>query len=129
MNYNFFHRIVCFIRVCFSALQAWPSQSFILVFTFLSIAIQFIIPSCIVAYAYTRIYLVFRASTRKILAQKVSSRILGNARRRRRTNIMLFLLSAVFFLSWAPLNVFVIILKTTNTIMVGHSDINIFRGI
>ena len=102
--------------------QVWPSQTYISVFIFLSITIQYVIPSCIVAYAYTKIYLVFRASSKKVGIQKASSRILGNARRRRRTNTMLFLLSAVFFLSWAPLNIFVIILKTTNTVMVGNLD-------
>ena len=87
-------------------LQDWPSQAFILVFTFLSIALQYIMPSCIVALSYMKIYSVFRASTRKIGTQLVSSRMMGNARRRKRTNIILSLLSGVFFLSWAPLNIF-----------------------
>jgi hypothetical protein len=38
--------------------------------------------------------------------------------RRKRTNLMLVLVSLTFFISWAPLNIFNIILDLTNALKV-----------
>ena len=97
-----------------------------IVFTFTSIAIQYIIPSLTVACAYTKVYCVFQASTLKITQASTSPKIIRNAQRRRRTNILLILLSAVFFISWAPLNIFTILIKTANPFTVSYCSGYVF---
>ena len=92
-----------------------------LVYTLTSLIMQYIIPSMTVACAYTKVYYTFQASTKKILKAGRSSKIVRNAQRRRRTNILLILLSAVFFISWSPLNIFTFIIKTANPFTVSKA--------
>ena len=77
-----------------------------MLYSFSSLTIQFIIPSLTVACAYLKVYFVFQASSQKILDRNSSSKTIQTFHRRRRTNIILTLMSSVFFISWAPLNIF-----------------------
>ena len=87
---------------------------FTLLYSITSLIMQYIIPSFIVACTYIKMYYIFRKSTKKLTTSSTSSKIIRIAHRRRRTNIILMLISAVFFISWAPLNVLTILIKTAN---------------
>ena len=61
----------------------------------------------------------FKQSTDRLAKDGENNmKVLRQMKRRRRTNILLVLLSLVFFLSWLPLNIFSVILKFTDFDMV-----------
>ena len=103
-------------------LQAFPSPLSSLFYSFTSLLMQYIIPSIIVACTYLKMYFIFRESTKKLTAPATSFKILRNAQRRKRTNIILMLISAVFFISWAPLNILTILIKTANPFTVSTQN-------
>ena len=75
---------------------------------------QYVIPCFIVFFAYYRVYSKFKETTARAMKMKEgvpAGKLLRSLRRRRRTNIILVLISIVFFLSWAPLNLFSIFYK------------------
>ena len=68
----------------------------------------------IVAVAYARIYLTFEKSQQSLNTSELSATAIRKKNRKRRTNILLTLISVIFFLSWAPLNIFTVVTNTTN---------------
>ena len=102
-------------------LQAFPSPLSSLFYSFTSLLMQYIIPSIIVACTYLKMYFIFRESTKKLKTSNSAFKII-NAQRRKRTNIILMLFSAVFFISWAPLNILTILIKTANPFTVSTQN-------
>ena len=75
---------------------------------------QYIVPLCIVTMAYIMVARAFRISTERMLAGSLSCRMMRKISRRKRTDILLTLISLLFFLSWAPLNVLNVVINTAN---------------
>ena len=79
--------------------------------------LQLIIPSLTVGWAYMKVSVTYKASAMKqSRAINVPQKILRRNMRRRRTNFILYASAVVFFLSWAPLNVFTVIVNTVNIV-------------
>ena len=70
----------------------------------------------IVALAYIRIYFAFKSSQQRSNPSVLSATAIRKKNRRRRTNILLTLISLIFFVSWAPLNIFTVVTNTTTMI-------------
>ena len=96
--------------------QDFVSQELRQAYAVTSLIFQFILPSILVAWAYTRVHnrvnyckqnISFRSSSTSCTSMR-------RANRRRRTNILLYLMSIIFFLSWAPLNILTVIINTYN---------------
>lgn len=87
-------------------------------YAYFSFFVQFLVPSLIVAVAYARIYFTFKASSQNMNISVLSATAIRKKNRRRKTNILLTLISVIFFVSWAPLNIFTVVTNTTNIIEV-----------
>ena len=104
--------------------KSWPTPTVGKMYAVASILVQFIFPFIIFMVVYIKIYNKFRQSTNNITsAQNVRQ---SHIQRRRRTNILLFLISLMYLVSWAPINIFTIIIKFTNITEVRH---NILLGL
>ena len=70
----------------------------------------------VVFITYSMVYKKFKQSTDRSMntSESPSNKVLRSIRRRRRTNILLVLMSLVFFVSWAPLNIVSVTLKFTD---------------
>ena len=93
---------------------------------------QYIIPCSIVFFAYSKMYSKFKESTARAMKmneQEPARKLLRCIRRRRRTNILLVLISIVFFLSWAPLNLFSIFYKFFDLELVSSFHRNVCSNI
>ena len=87
--------------------KSWPTRTDGKMYAVASLLVQFISPFIIFMVVYIKIYKKFRQSTNNITsAQNVRQ---SHIQRRRRTNILLFLISLMYLLSWAPINIFTII--------------------
>ena len=87
--------------------KSWPTPTDGKMYAVASLLVQFIFPFIIFMVVYIKIYKKFRQSTNNITsAQNVRQ---SHIQRRRRTNILLFLISLMYLVSWAPINIFTII--------------------
>ena len=87
--------------------KSWPTRTDGKMYAVASLLVQFISPFIIFMVVYIKIYKKFRQSTNNITsAQNVRQ---SHIQRRRRTNILLFLISLMYLVSWAPINIFTII--------------------
>ena len=81
--------------------QDWESETDRQIYTLVCFIIQYLIPSLSVCLLYTKMM----SSSKQIsfhVSKKIRKRKLS---RRKKTNRMLIMVSFVFFLSWAPLNI------------------------
>ena len=83
----------------------------------------------IVALAYIRIYFAFKSSQQRSNPSVLSATAIRKKNRRRRTNILLTLISVIFFVSWAPLNIFTVVTNTTAMIEVNESTMVLIFGV
>ena len=98
----------------FPCFKDWPNVQTNRAYSIISLLLQYIIPVIVVFYAYTQVYKKFQESTAnamRVTDDNPSNKVIRNIRRRRRTNVLLVLMSVVFFLSWAPLNIVSVSLK------------------
>ena len=102
--------------------KSWPTPTVGKMYAVASILVQFIFPFIIFMVVYIKIYNKFRQSTNNI----TSAQNVRQSQRRRRTNILLFLISLMYLVSWAPINIFTIIIKFTKITEVRH---NILLGL
>ena len=102
--------------------KSWPTPTVGKIYAVASILVQFIFPFIIFMVVYIKIYNKFRQSTNNI----TSAQNVRQSQRRRRTNILLFLISLMYLVSWAPINIFTIIIKFTKITEVRH---NILLGL
>ena len=105
----------------------WPSESSDQVYTLITFLLQFLLPCITVVVVYTKIYNKFSYSSTSIINNNnnnIINRISQEKKRkrRRRTNIILFLISITFFLSWTPINIFIVVLKFINLDQVGMCE-------
>ena len=68
------------------------------------LVIQYLIPFIIVTMAYIMVARAFHISTEKMKTVSLKSGMIRKQTRRKRTDILLTVISILFFLSWAPLN-------------------------
>ena len=78
------------------------------------VMLQYVLPLFSVIIAYIMVANSFRVSTKKLEDLSLSRRMMGKIRRRRRTDILLTVISLLFFLSWAPLNVLNLVINADN---------------
>ena len=77
--------------------------------------LQLIIPSLTVGWAYMKVSATYKAPAMKqTRAINVPQKILRRNMRRKRTNFILYASAVVFFLSWAPLNIFTVVMDIVN---------------
>jgi neuropeptide Y receptor len=81
--------------------EGWEAEYGRLPYSSTCLLIQYLIPSAIVALAYTRISQKLDRQTNSVFSSHKKSRQLA---RRKRTNSLLIVVSLIFFLSWAPIN-------------------------
>jgi hypothetical protein len=81
--------------------EGWEAEYGRLPYSSTCLLIQYLIPSAIVALAYTRISQKLDHQTNSVFSSHKKSRQLA---RRKRTNSLLIVVSFIFFLSWAPIN-------------------------
>lgn len=82
---------------------------------------QFLVPSVLVAVAYLRVYLTFSKSQQQLnlsSSEVPSVTSIRKKNRSKRTNVLLSLISLVFFISWAPLNIFTVVINTIDPVKV-----------
>ena len=87
-------------------LQDWSSEVLHLVYTFICFTLQYLIPCIVVGIIYTRVCCAFSANM-SVSGINTNNRKLA---RRKKTNMMLIIVSLVFFLSWAPINLYNLVL-------------------
>ena len=91
--------------------QSWPPHLH-LVYVYIGLMVQYLLPALIVVVSYAMIYRRIKISDKKINATKPKA--LRKINRRKNTNRILMIISIVFFVSWAPLNILNIIINTEN---------------
>ena len=89
-------------------LQDWPDESHHLAYTLVCFTIQYLIPCLLVGSIYIRVCCAFTA--RLSMAGMNTNKNNRKLARRKKTNLMLILVSLVFFLSWAPINIYNLVL-------------------
>ena len=83
----------------------WPAGSYYLAYSFTCFSLQYLLPSIIVGFIYFKLCLSFPSTIVTPPGQMTPS-IRRKIARRKRTNLMLILVSVIFFLSWAPINIY-----------------------
>ena len=106
--------------------QAWAPPFSRLTYVYTSLVLQYILPSMVVAGAYLSVYTVLRNSTNKMTRESSKPRMLRQIHRRKKTNIILTLISFVFFISWAPLNILNVIINIYNPFHTEESLVTMF---
>ena len=91
----------------------WPSSLHVKTYFTSSFILQFLLPFILVMYVYGSIYNKFRLSTSINVTNQAIQR------KRRRTNIILFCITVIFFVSWCPINLL--------TLTVTFFEINMVR--
>ena len=81
-------------------------------YVYSGLMVQYLLPTLIVVVSYAMIYRRIKISDKKINATKPKA--LRKINRRKNTNRILMIISIVFFVSWAPLNILNIIINTEN---------------
>ena len=84
-------------------LKDWEHNSNKLIYTIICFVIQHLIPSLSVGFIYSRISSTITQTSSTDFSSKVVIRKMAI---RKKTNRMLMMVSLVFFTSWAPLNIF-----------------------
>ena len=92
----------------------WPNQKLLMIFTISSFCLQFLVPALSACLIYSQIIW----STRVHVARRgqdeathfPSQSEIRQLERRRKTNLVLVMVSLFFFLCWAPLNILNLIL-------------------
>ena len=106
--------IINFAGQIFSYFQAWPHNLSRLGYVITSLLVQYLIPLFIVTIAYIMVARAFHVSTEKLSAGSLSIRARRKISRRKRTDILLTVISLVFFVSWAPLNILNVAVNVNN---------------
>ena len=108
--------------ILFHYLQSWTPPFSRLSYVISGVVFQYLVPLCIVTIAYIMVANSFHASSTKMFSNGVPSRrTLRKIKRRRRTDILLTVISLIFFLSWAPLNVLNVVISIVNPFKVLNS--------
>uniref|UniRef100_T1GMX3 G-protein coupled receptors family 1 profile domain-containing protein n=1 Tax=Megaselia scalaris TaxID=36166 RepID=T1GMX3_MEGSC len=85
--------------------EDWPSEEYRKVFGAVTTIVQFVLPFIIISICYIWVSKKLNARTKLKPGYKSSRREEADRERKKRTNIMLISMVAVFGLSWLPLNV------------------------
>ena len=87
--------------------QDWTNDTNQLIYTIVCLLVQYLIPSLCVGIIYARISNTITKSHSHKFSKQIARR---KIRRTNKTNRMLMMVSLVFFISWAPLNIFNLVL-------------------
>ena len=77
-------------------------------YTLICFTIQYLTPSLVVGVIYIRVCCAF--SARHSMSNTNTNKNTRKLARRRKTNLMLIIVSLVFFISWAPINIYNLVL-------------------
>lgn len=93
--------------------EEWGDERLRLAYTITCSLLQYCIPCIFVVFAYTRVSVTVSSSSSQLPTEITSSATYKRkAARRRWTNILLTSVSLVFFLAWAPIHLFLVIMDT-----------------
>ena len=81
--------------------QDWPSAVHAKAYFSTSFILQFLLPFMIVMYVYKMIYDKFRVTSTSVTNH-------ASQQKRRQTNLLLFWNTLIFFISWCPINIFIL---------------------
>ncbi|XP_023334629.1 neuropeptide F receptor [Eurytemora carolleeae] len=118
--------------------EDWSSTTVRLSYTVTCFTCQYLIPSIIVGFAYYRIFKMLQLSGFTQAQQNLEHSVSHTHRRarqqarRKRINILLLLVTLVFFICWTPLNIFNIILNflpAQKTLTHEYALVIIFSGV
>ena len=85
-------------------LQEWEPDYSHFAYTLVSVLVQFLLPSILVIFLYARVCLAISSSHPSRCFTTISKA--RKIARKKRTNMMLILVSSFFFISWAPISIF-----------------------
>ena len=114
------------LLILFHCLQSWTPPFSRLAYVISGVVFQYLVPLCIVSIAYIMVANSFHASSTKMFSDGIpSKRTLRKIKRRRRTDILLTVISLNFFLSWAPLDVLNLVISIVNPFKVLNAFFNV----
>ena len=99
-------------------LQEWDPDYNHFAYTLVSVLIQFLLPSILVIFLYARVCLAISSSHPNRCFTTISKA--RKIARKKRTNLMLILVSSFFFISWAPISIFNLTLHLIDPLKVCH---------
>ena len=79
---------------------------------------QYIVPVIVVVSAYSMVSRAFHASSRRLKESEISMSVTRKMMRRRKTDIRLILTATTFFLSWLPINLFIMMMNVLDSMKV-----------
>ena len=95
----------------------WPGTSYYLAYSFTCFSLQYLLPCIIVGVIYSKLCLSF-PSTFATPSEPITPSVTRKIARRKKTNLMLILVSIIFFLSWAPINIYNVFLDIVESFQV-----------